>query len=52
MEFFIAFSNFALALWLAWRGQGQFALYVFLVGLVFGISIFLRHTTTALPLSF
>ena len=52
MEFFLAFFNFALAMWLAWRGQERFALYLFFVGLIFSASIYMRHATSALPLTF
>lgn len=52
MEFFIAFSNFALAMWLAWRHEAPSAVYVFFAGLVFAAALYLRHANTALPLSF
>jgi formate hydrogenlyase subunit 3/multisubunit Na+/H+ antiporter MnhD subunit len=52
MEFFIAFANFALAMWLAWRHEAPSAVYVFFAGLVFAAAIYLRHANTALPLSF
>lgn len=52
MEFFIAFFNFALALWLAWRHQPRSAVYVFFAGLVFTVALYLRHATDPLPLSF
>jgi len=52
MEFFIAFFNFALAMWLAWRHRAPLALYVFFAGMVYAAAIFLRHATNPLPLSF
>lgn len=52
MEFFIAFLNFGLAMWLAWRHQAKTALYVFFAGLIFATALFMRHATTELPLSF
>lgn len=52
MEFFIAFFNFALALWLAWRHEARSAGYVFFAGLVFMAALYLRHATDQLPLSF
>jgi hypothetical protein len=52
VEFFIAFFNFALAMWLAWRHEAPSAVYVFFAGLVFVAALYLRHATDALPLSF
>jgi hypothetical protein len=52
MEFFIAFFNFSLAMWLAWRHEAPSAVYVFFAGLVFTAALYLRHATDALPLSF
>jgi hypothetical protein len=52
VEFFIAFFNFALAMWLAWRHEAPSAVYVFFAGLVFTAALYLRHATDALPLSF
>ncbi len=52
MEFFIAFFNFALAMWLAWRHETPSAVYVFFAGLVFTAALDLRHATGALSLSF
>lgn len=52
MEFFVAFSNFALAMWLGWRRQPAFAAYLFFAGVAFVTAIFLRHATDPLPLSF
>ena len=52
VEFFIAFVNFALAMWLAWRHEAPSAVYVFFAGLVFVAALYLRHATDALPLSF
>ncbi|HET6320496.1 MAG TPA: DUF5993 family protein [Hyphomicrobium sp.] len=52
MEFFIAFFNFALAMWLAWRRRSPLALYVFFAGMIYAAAIFLRHAVNPLPLSF
>ncbi len=52
MEFFIAFFNFALVLWLAWRHAAWAAEYVFLAAAVYTLALYLRHATSALPLSF
>lgn len=52
MEFFLAFFNFALALWLAWRHEARLAVYVFLAGLVYTAALYLHHATDKLPLSF
>ena len=52
MEFFIAFFNFALAMWLAWCHRSTLALYVFFAGMLYATAIFLRHAVTPLPLSF
>ncbi|MFA5900930.1 MAG: DUF5993 family protein [Hyphomicrobium sp.] len=52
MEFLVAFVNFALAMWLAWRHEAPSAIYVFYAGLVLTAAIYLRHVTDALPLSF
>lgn len=52
MEFFFAFFNFGLAMWLAWRDHARFAGYVFFVGLAFMVALYLRHATDALALSF
>ena len=52
MEFFIAFFNFGLAVWLAWRGGERSAVYVFFAGLAYTLALYLRHATDALSLSF
>ena len=52
MEFFIAFVNFGLAMWLAWRDAVRPAVYVFFAGLAYTVALYLRHATDALPLSF
>jgi len=52
MEFFIAFFNFGLAMWLAWRDATRWSLYVFFGGLAYTMALYLRHATDALPLSF
>ena len=52
MESFIAFFNFALAMWLAWRHEAPSAVYGVFAGQVFTAALYLRHATDALPLSF
>lgn len=52
MEFFIAFFNFGLAMWLAWRDAERMAVYVFFAGLAYTLALYLRHATDALSLSF
>jgi hypothetical protein len=52
MEFFIAFFNFGLAIWLAWRDAARLSVYVFFAGLAYTLALYLRHATDALPLSF
>ncbi len=52
MEFLIAFINFGLAMWLAWRGGPRPAVLVFFVGVAYTLALYLRHATDALPLSF
>lgn len=52
MEFFIAFANFGLAMWLGWQERSTAALYVFAAGLIFAAALFMRHATAELPLSF
>jgi hypothetical protein len=52
MEFFVAFCNFALAMWLGWRQQPVFAAYVYFAGIVFAATILMRHATNPLPLTF
>ncbi len=52
MDFFIAFFNFALAMWLAWRLEAPSTVYAVLGSLVFTAALYLRHATDALALSF
>ena len=48
----IAFLIFAAAMWAAWRRDPRVAVFLFALGMLFTLAVYLHHATDALPLSF
>jgi hypothetical protein len=52
MDSSIAFFIFAAALWAAWRRGPRVTVFLFSMGVLFTVAVYLHHATDALPLHF
>jgi hypothetical protein len=52
MDSSIAFFIFAAALWAAWRRGPRVTVFLFAMGVLFTVAVYLHHATDTLPLSF
>jgi len=52
MDFSVIFLVFAASLWVAWRRSSRPALFLFAIGMVLTVALYLHHATETLPVSF